>query len=300
VDSAESFPASAQIGNYIAAPVAQLEIVPTAPSIVMVRSRGTTNGLGVFFYLDTPEGRKQDAWSKWEFGSLNGYLLGVKHTPAGVLLFWLRLGAGSTWRIVADLLPMSADLSALPYLDSMRPIAVVNAATSDITNAAPAPWSLAFDNTTDRFLIGTTLPDRASLSTEYPTEYSSAWVGVPFDSYLIPTNPFHKDAAGKAVLSGRFVITKHSVAFKDSSGCIVSITSGEATEDYAFNARVLGDILNTIGKVPISSTIHSIPVGRETREYSMTIKSRKWFPFTLVNMEWTGQSYNRTPRASTQ
>jgi hypothetical protein len=296
VDSAESFPASAQIGSYIKAPAGQIEVVSGSPSIVLIRSQAIPNGLAAFNYLDTQQSRQQDAWSRWEFDSLNGTLLGCKSTPNGVVLIWLRKVA-TGYTLIADLLPMSPELSTLPYLDSARPIGVVTAGTSEIADTAPAPWALAFDATSDRFLIGADLPNRASLSSEYPAQYSSAWVGLPFDSWVQPTNPYHRDSAGKAIVAGRLVVTSLAVNFKDSSGSIVTITDVNRSDTYTFNARVLGDILNTIGKVPVSSAIHTVPVGRETREYSMVIKSRKWFPFTMVSINWTGQSFNRTPRA---
>lgn len=297
VDSAESFPASAQIGNYVPADAGQIEVYPGAPSVILLRSRAVPRSLYTFSYLDSPEGRKQDAWSRWDFSALNGDLLGIEATPNGMLLFWLRENA-TGWNIVADLVPMSADLGILPYLDSMRTIAAVTAATTDAVLTSPAPWALAFDATTDRFLIGAELPDRAELASEYPGQYSTAWVGIPYDSYVVPTNPYIRDGAGKAVLEGRLVITLLSINFKDSAGCIVSITTGGVTENYPFNGRVLGDVLNTIGTVPVTSGIHTAPVGRETREYKMTITSRRWFPFRIAGMSWTGQSYNRTPRAN--
>lgn len=297
VDSAESFPASSQIGNYIPADAGQIEVYPGAPSIILVRSRAVPDSLYTFSYLDTPEGRKQDAWSRWDFNSLNGNLLGVEPTPSGLLLFWMRENA-TGWNIVADLLPLSADLGTLPYLDSARPIAAVVAGTTDAVETSPAPWALAFDRTTDRFLIGADLPNRAELASEYPAEYNTAWVGIPFDSYLIPTNPFVRDGSGRAVLEGRLVITLLSINFKESAGCVVSVTSNGETEEYVFNGRVLGDDLNVIGTVPITSGIRTAPVGRETREYSMTLAARRWFPFRIAGISWTGQSYNRTPRAT--
>jgi hypothetical protein len=297
VDSAESFPTSAQIGNYIKADAAQMEVVPGAPSVLMVRSRASLNGLTTFTFLDTPDGRKQDAWSRWDFNPLCGTLLGCKNTPAGVLLFWLRAN-GATYNLVADLLPMSSDKSTLPYLDSMRTIGVTTAGTSDITLSAPAPWSLALDATSDRFLIGTDLPNRADISTEFPAQYASAWVGLPFDSWIVPTNPFIRDSKGYAILSGRLTVTNLLLNFTNSAGSIITINSGNGDVVFSFNARILGDIANTIGTVPVSSAIHSVPVGRETRAYTMTIKSRKWFPFTISGIDWTGQSFNRTPRAN--
>ena len=296
VDSAESFPASAQIGDYIKAPAAQLEVVPGAPSLLMVRSTTVADTVVTFSFLDTPDGRKQDAWSKWKFGAECGSLMAVKSTPNGVLLFWLRYGLLGYY-VVCDLMPLSTQLGVNPFLDSMRSIGTVEAGVTEVVTTSGGAWTMALNSSTDRFLIGTSLAGRGSIQAEYPAEYSTAMVGVPFDSYVELTNPFIRDSAQVPVLDGRLVITKLSFNFKNSSGCVATVTSNGVSVDYQFNARVLGDLLNTIGKVPISSTIHTVPVGRETREFKVRIAARKWFPFTIVGIGWTGQSFNRTARS---
>lgn len=296
VDSAESFPASAQIGDYIEAPAAQLEAAPGAPSLLMIRSRTSPRTIVTFSYLDTPEGRKQDAWSRWEFSPACGALLTCKSTPNGVLLLWAR-SSGLGVYLVADLLPLATQLGPLPYLDSMRRLSTVVTGNTEVTLSAGPQWAVALDGTTDRALIGAPLPERAVLQAEYPSEFSSAWVGCYFDSYVDLTNPLIRDSTGLAVQDGRLVITKVTLNFRDSAGSIATIVSGGAASSYKFNARVLGSVLNIIGKVPVASASHTVAVGRETREFTMRISAREWLPFTLVGISWTGQSFNRTPRA---
>lgn len=296
VESAESFAASAQIGTYIPAPAAEFALVAGAPSLLAVRSRVKGNGLWVFSYLDAPDGRKQEAWYRWEFNPLCGNLLSAYSTANGLLLLWARQSNGTLY-LVADLMPMSTTDNALPYLDSMRKANTLLGGSGEVWNNQPG-WNCAFDNTTDRFLIGGTLADdRVPLTTEYPTEAPSLWAGLPFDSYVIPTNPYARDKDGKALLSGRTTVTLLRVNTRLSSGMAWEVTAGGLTKDGDFNGRRMGDTLNVIGRVPISSTIVSVPIGRETRAYSLKLMARKWFPLNLSGIEWTGQSFNRTPRA---
>lgn len=297
VDSAESFPASAQISTYIPAPVNQIEVVPGAPSQLLVRSRSAINEVFVFSYLDQPDGRKQDAWSRWVFDPLLGSLMGMFNTPDGVLLFWLRHNAAlGVTAIVCDLLPMSADEGTLPYLDSNRPWAEVVAGGEGVS-VDDEVWAGAFKRPSDRYLIGGTFDEVPDLLTQYPTEVAHMWAGVPFTSSVSPTNPYLRDGQGLAILSGRTVISKLTLNMRDSSGMRAVLTASGREDVFSFNARVLGSLTNLIGIVPITSGTHTVAIGREVREYSLRLESLKWYPFTLVGIEWTGQAFNRTPRA---
>jgi len=292
VDSAESFPASAQIGDYIPAPAAQIEVVPGSPSLMLVRSLVAPRSVYVFSYLDQPDGRKQDAWSRWEFSASNGSLMGVQSTPEGVLLFWHRRStlAGTSSQIVCDLLPLTPAAGDLPYFDSARPV------TGAFSLPDPLLWDCAFTKDSDRYLIGSALSDYEALWAEYPSEADKLWAGIPFESYFIPTNPFVRDNNNFANLTGRTVITKYSVNMKDSGGFSSTITAGSFSRTITYNARVLGSILNLIGITPIETGIHTIPIGRETREFAVKIAALKWYPLQVVGIEWTGQAFNRTQR----
>lgn len=297
VDSAESFPSSAQISTYIPADSNQLETVPGGPSQLLVRTRARPHEIFVFSYLDQPDGRKQDAWFRWEFDAGLGHLMGISNTPAGVLLFWLRHNAFLGRRdIVADLLPMSAYPGEYPYLDSMRPWADVAAGTQEVSASNPT-WAVAFKRPSDRFLIGGDFEDAADLLAEYPTESSNLTAGMPFTSAVTLTNPFIKDGQGLSMLSGRTVITRLSLNLKESSGVQATVVAGGISTDYSFNARVLGNVLNQVGIIPVTGSIHTVSIGRESREYAITLTALKWYPLSIVGVEWTGQSFNRTPRA---
>jgi hypothetical protein len=295
VESSESFPASAQISTYIPSPACVMETIPGAPALLVLRTRTAAQGLYVFSYIDAPDGRKQEAWFRWEFSPSCGNLLGTKHTPNGLLIFWARIVSGTLY-LVADLLPISTSLSHPPYLDSMRLVSSLPAADGVASTAAG--WNVAFDDTTDRYLVGGTLAgDTAALQAAYPASAPSLYAGLPFDSYVVLTNPYARDNDKKALLSGRTVVSLLRFSLRQSAGMAWELTSGGSTEAGAFSGRVLGDVLNTIGKVPVTDSIVSVPIGRETRAYSIKVMARNWFPLNLIGVEWAGQSFNRTPRA---
>jgi hypothetical protein len=106
-----------------------------------------------------------------------------------------------------------------------------------------------------------------------------------------------RDNAGKAILSGRLTVTRMNVSYKDTTGLSWTINyAGQVMSSGEFNGRTLDDPANIIGYEPISTGQHTVPIGRETKQYQLTLKARKWFPFNITALEWVGQSFNRTQR----
>lgn len=295
VDSAESFPASAQVSGYIPSSLNGMTAIPGAPARLILRSKAAQRSLYVFTYLDQPDGRKQDAWDRWDYGEQNGVLVGISPLPDGMIMLWARYNKGRLW-MVADYQSFNPALSRSAYMDSIRTFTEVDFAGSPISYTDTG-WVCAYKSTSNRFLVGDDLNQGLALNAMYPTETLALEVGVPYESAVTLTNPYQRDGQGKAILSGRTVITRLLCSLKQTSGMLATIISGNATQTYDFNGRILGSIINRIGRVPISSDSHSVSIGRETREYTAKLASKLWYPFTLMGIEWVGQAYNRTPRA---
>lgn len=295
VDSAESFPASAQISSYIPSSLNGLTAIAGSPARLVLRSRAQQRNLYVFTYLDQPDGRKQDAWDRWEYGAECGVLLGISPIPDGMIMIWARTSKNKMW-IVADYQSFSTQLSSSAYMDSIRTFTEVDFLGSPISYTSTG-WVAAYNDQSIRYLIGDDLNKSVAMNAQYPTETLKFEVGVPFESAVTLTNPYQRDGAGKAILSGRTIITRLLCSLKQTSGMVATIISGNATQVYNFNGRILGNPLNRIGRVPVSDDAHSVSIGRETREYIAKLASKVWYPFTLIGVEWVGQAYNRTPRA---
>ena len=296
VDSAESFPSSAQVSTYLPSVATQLEGVASSPAHLMVRTKPTQDGLHVFTYLDQPDGRKQDAWHRWKFDEACGKLMGVASAPDGVVLIWLRPYTG-LWRIVADRLPLAVSEGNAPWFDSMRSYSSFVLDNAEVT-WNPSAWDVAYDKTSTRYLIGTDFAGRDALRAQYPTEDSKLWIGLPFESSVTLTNPFIRDGEGKAILSGRLVVGRLLVKLKRTAAMVADLVHGQTTLTKVFNGRILGSLVNQVGKVAVTDADHSVGVGRESREYTLTLKSKLWYPLTITGIEWLGQSFNRTPRST--
>lgn len=293
--SPESFPASSQIDSYISGGTIEIDSATGSPSHVIMRSTGARGSLYVFTYLDKVDGRKLDAWSRWDFDSALGPVIGMRAVTDAVLVFHIRTGIAGVYA-VADSIPITTGLSDTPYLDSQRTWAQVAAGTGSVIPATSGNWAAAFSTASNRRFTGTALSNVAALQANYPGEPGLV-VGAIQDAYFEPTNPYMRDGKNKAILSGRLSITKLVLGFKNSIGFKWALTYHDSVvTTQEFNGRIMGTPENIIGVEPITTGQHNIPVGRETRSYTIRISARRWYPFTAAAIEWSGQFFNRVQR----
>lgn len=293
--SPEAFPASSQLVDYFQGGITELASMTGSPNYLFARTKGNPTGLYTFAYLDKQDGRKMDAWSRWQFNAALGVVVGMSVIKTGVLVFSARAkGAQGYW--VADLCSLTTAVSDQPYLDSLRAVSYLTVPTHSVDASSGSNWAVAFDAENLRRFTGTLLPNLTTFNTNYP-DSTGLKVGAVQEAYFVPTNPFMRDGKDKAILSGRLTVTKFITAFKESTGFkwLLSYRNVVDTE-VEFNGRVLGDPENLIGIEPISTGQHNIPVGRETRKYELTVSARRWYPLTVTALEWVGQFFNRVQR----
>lgn len=292
-ESPESYPVSSQLTTYFNGKAIELATV-AKPAMLFMRTDGNRSSVYTFNYLDTSQGRRQDAWGRWDFNADLGPIFGMAGTPGGLLLFTLRLSHGIVWT-VADLCPVSSDLSKLPYMDSNRPWAAVAVNTGSLRTTTPGAFAVAFDTSSEYQFLGADLADKEALTTEFPLA-TGLTAGAIQDSFFSPTNPFVKDRKDHAVLTGRLTITKLVISYKASSGFDTHTTSNGGDDYNLFNGYVLGSPLSFLGRMPVSSGSTSVTIGKETTEYVTVIKARSWAPLTVTGIEWVGQSFNNPQR----
>lgn len=304
-NSPESFPASSQVNSYLLGESVEMASATGSPSHLFLRTAGNRNSVFVFSYLDKSDGRKMDSWSRWDFNFTLGLIVGMSVVTDGLLVFFLRsIEPFQSW-VAVDFIPTSTLLSSNPYLDSQRPWADVATGTGFMRPTSGDEYAAAFDATSNRFLVGAPLPDVGALQAAYPSEIGLK-VGALQTAYVTPTNPFMRDGKDKAIISGRLTVSRMIVAFLKSTGFSWTVNrrgapSG-APEDSSgvtegeFNGRLTGAGASLIGQEPITTGQHSLCIGREARQYDLTLRARKWFPLTITALEWVGQFLNRTQR----
>lgn len=300
-ESPESFSISTQVATYLAGNATELTSI-AAPSALFLRCDENRSNLYVFHYLDVYGERRQDSWHRWEYNSALGPIIGVSPTADGLLVFTVRRAlkadaSGYGLWVVADLQPMTPGLSDQPYLDSLRTWDHISAGPTDrsVNPATLGDWAVAFDGTTDYRFFGGTLQEGADLLTEFPLA-SGLMGGCSYSSYFTPTYPLVLDKNGVAITTGRLTVTRLAVSYADTSGFSAEVTANKLTDTQEFNGRILGDEDNLIDREPVTTGQVSVIVGREARDYTLTLHARDWFPFNITSLEWVGQFFNRTQR----
>lgn len=314
-ESPESYPVSSQLTTYF--PGTAIEMVTMAkPAALFFRTAGARNSIYSFNYLDTSQGRRQDAWGRWDFAEELGVVLGMVGTAAGLMVFTMRQSHDKVW-VVVDLCPTTTGLATYPYMDSIRDWSVVAANTGSLRPSTPGKWAVAYDTSTEYQFLGADLVDRPALALEFPTA-TGMKAGALQPSYMIPTNPFVKDRNDKPVLTGRLTVTRLVVTFNQSAGFDTAITANEVTRvaasnltsvvstvlgsvgartnEITFNGYVFGAPEALLGRVPVSAGQTSVPVGKETTEYTAVFRARTWLPLNITSIEWVGQFFNNTQR----
>jgi hypothetical protein len=92
-------------------------------------------------------------------------------------------------------------------------------------------------------------------------------------------------------------ITKLDVSYRDTAAIVAqTVTAYSDDTALAFNGRVLGAANNLVGVQPVSRGSVPVIVGREIREYALTLRAKDWYPMTVTGIEWTGQYFYNTKR----
>lgn len=303
-DTSHSTEVTQQLSTYISGTPTEL-VGMTSPDMLFLRT-DVDGSLYTFRYLDAEGGAKRllDSWSRWTFAPACGRLIGVSPHKGQLLLYFIRSGtdrggATRTW-LVVDRASLRAGVDTRPYLDSMRAHNAVTAgAATDSWHPSTTGVNLAFDTTTTAGLQGTTtLGGATALLAEFPqATAASLWVGVPFEGSVELTNPFTRDRNDNVVTTGKLTVSRLDVSFNSTGGFYADVvTNYSNTRNLSFNGRILGAANNLIGQQPVSKGSVPVFIGRETREYTLTLRTKTWLPFAVTALEWTGQYFYNVRR----
>ena len=303
-DTTNSDEITQQLSSYIPGSPKEL-IAVTTPNMLLARTDGDYSRLYTYRYLDAPGQGKRllDSWSTWEFDPLLGDLIALSIHKDTALLFFARTGLDAagvsrTW-LAVDRASLLATLDFRPYLDSARKYANVIAGPSTRCWHTQAGLSTAYDNTSTAYLQGdNVLADVPSMIAEFPAVPTTGlWTGTLLPASVTLTNPVIRDRKDVAIVGGRLTVTKLDVSYRDTAALVAqTVTSYSDDIALSFNGRVLGAANNLVGVHPVSKGSVPIIVGREIREYALTLRSRDWDPMTITGIEWTGQYFYNTKR----
>lgn len=306
-DSPESFQVSQQLDRYLVGTPVELLAV-TSPNHVFLRTDAARNILYTYAYLDTATGAERlfDSWSKWTWHPLLGDIIGLSRHDGDILVYMFRHGKNKdgvekVW-VACDMFVLDTSVSPRPYMDSLRTTDQVLTPTansfmnpvSDLE--ANAYIAYGSDGGTKRF-IGTPMAQAETFVVQYPTAPLDTWIGLHYDAYTTPTNPYMRDQKGNAIVVGRLTIGRLNITVADTAALTVTVKSSNGIiTAQNFTGRTLGRVTNLVGQQPVVSTNVSAPIGRETREFEYSLWAKSFLPLTVTAVEWVGQYFNNARR----
>lgn len=290
-DNPDSQDVSPQLDAYLQGTAIEL-VTLTKPNTVVLRTDTTRNGLYLFNYLDkVAQGeRVLAAWHRWAWHPLVGHLVGLSTSDEGDLYAYvLRQAAdGAPW-LACERFSLSGALSSRPYLDAQRP----STSPGSLLNADPEQLAKAHGDGPDVF-EGATMAELLAMPSPPPLTGSA--LGVMFDAWVTPTNPFPRDSQNRAITFGRLTLGTLRVTVADTGGLkITTDRAGHVATVLDFNGYIVGSSI--LGNQPVVTKTVVAYIGAEVRECKYTISSKSWLPLNVTSIEWAGQIFNRQRRA---
>jgi hypothetical protein len=284
-DRLDAFDVSAQLDGYLTGTPRQI-VAMTAPGVVFVRTKELTNGFYVYSYLDANDQSERlfDSWSRWTMSTALGTLVGITPDDSGLLAVTLRETTTGPC-LVLDRFSRETATSQFPYLDSLT-----LESTSTLLNTDAC---VAFDDTSDRHLLGVPMVDREIIKAQFPTQLSSLYAGTLYASLVTLTSPYIRDRKDKIILDARLTISKLTLSTSNSSAAVVDLTYdlGKTWRTVkSWIARPVGTWVLGTQDVAQESVV-SVPIMKENKSYRARISSRSWLPLTLSVVEWAGQAF---------
>lgn len=300
---------SLQLYDYIGGKPVQLLAV-TNPDMLLVRSTKDYSSIVVFRYLDRGAERLLDSWSKWKYNPALGGIIGMSSYEDQIVLFhsYRNPKTGEQY-ILACSQSLLTQVDDLPYLDCrvqsdkiwMGPFGNDTTVAVAVDNSHTKAYLQGEYNALHPALGSVFGPayhvGREKLKQDYPDlADSQCHYGFPFQAGVELTSPYRRDQNGVAVTTGRLTITRVDLSYRDTAGLLADVKTERGVKTVVdFNGRLLG---SKSSEYPYNLATSSIPVfvGRESREYSLTVHAQDWRPFTLTSVEWTGQYFYNARR----
>lgn len=122
-------------------------------------------------------------------------------------------------------------------------------------------------------------------------------VGTRFMSRYMPTMPSVKDQNGVVLGTAKTRARSFLVSLDDTGYIAGRVRSkyGDGPE-VTFNARIVGDIDNTVGEQPLSSEQFVLPYRQNVNAAEIELYSDSHLPMTLADIEYVGQYTKRGRR----
>jgi hypothetical protein len=284
-----------QLHSYLGGRPQQLVSV-TSPSAVFVRTDKEDHGFWVYQYLDSASNGERlfDAWHKWEFNPLMGYILGMTAKDGDLFVTTLRQTTPTEVRVVTDKYTLNTDVPDC-HLDGQQQFGILP------TNAPTIPaLRVVYNKAAGQYwMFGDLYTNHQALRNQVGGAQDVNLVtGYAYDSWAVPTNPYMRDRNDKAILDARLTLGNLNVTLFESSALNVSIqdlvdaSNTDFVPTLKWIARTANSwVLNTQQVADTATVVAG--VYKEIRDCKVKLASRSWLPLTISSIEWQGQFFTR-------
>ena len=125
----------------------------------------------------------------------------------------------------------------------------------------------------------------------------SVLVGIKFRSSVTPTRPYMRDDSDRPIGTSDLTIGDMLINYTTSGDFNVAVTA-----DYSYTernpGRVLGQESATIGEFSLTDGQFPVAVRAANDKSRIQVYSDSPYPFTVSDIEWTGQFYKRGTRTT--
>lgn len=288
----QAYPITPELPSYFAGEVSQL-VGYASPGTLLVRTTGLSNGLYMYRFLDSRDGRAQSAWSRLLWDEAMGTLMAVTTVAEGLLLLFCRHGVDGTY-VVAELLPLDSQQDTLLYMDSQRAYG-----TGVDALAASPTLAVAVRATAPKYQRHSAVYTAAAAFLAARSELVPATdcvVGYPHTSEVVLTNPQVRDGNDLTIQQGELVVTTMHLTCPSTGGVLYSaqwLPGAAYVPQETFRAERVGS--GAPGVIAVGDIFPVLHVAAEASDFRVKLSSIGILPMQISQIEWEGQlfSYRR-------
>ena len=266
---------------------------------LLVHASGSDTELYLYEYIWLEDRKAQSSWSKWIVPNPMAYYFFVE----SIIYMVAKIENNYVLEKVDLDTQMDDGLTYQVLLD--RKISVEEVETEIV-----APWPDMPDIDDVVIVQGTGCPHpglraeiedydemTSTITLKEDMEEGTVILGVRYLSRYKPTMPFVKDSDGVKVGTGKLVVSKFLVNYRDSGGMYAKITSAfREDEEIYFSGRVVNDPNTAVGEAVIQSGTFEVPFRDDTDNAELELFTDSETPFTMMDIEWIGQYTKRGKR----
>ena len=297
-DINDSRPTTQHVLKYIPGSI-QFMATSSNFNALLAHASGSDTELFLYEYIWIEDKKLQSSWSKWIVPNPMAYYFFVES-----IIFMVANIDGNYVLEKVDLdTQMDEGLTYQVLLD--RKISVTS-----ITTEIVAPWPDMPDIDDVVVVQGDGCPHpglraeiadydagTSTITLTEDMEEGTVILGVRYLSRYKPTMPFVKDQDGVKVGTGKLVVSKFLVNYRDSGGMYAKITSHyRDDEEIYFSGRVVNDPDTSVGEAVIQSGTFEVPFREDTDNAELELFTDSETPLTMMDIEWIGQYTKRGKR----